>query len=148
MKKQTSKKKHHKRKPHPRPVMTKPEPIKVINENGEVIHEATLTPADPLQAFIIVSKIWMYQKGVTPADIAEHAIKAASEMMNCYVSFLYDVDPKRADKFMEQLYAETETEAKAIPEPLPVISSSAPWQPIGAHRAPDPGEERQTKATQ
>ena len=66
--------KHHKRKPHPRPVMTKPEPIKVINENGEVIHEATLTPDEPLQAFVVVSKIWMHQKGVTPADIAEHAV--------------------------------------------------------------------------
>ena len=105
--------KPHKRKPHPRPVMTEPEEIKVINEKGEVIHEATLTPENPVQAFLCTSKTWMHQRGVTPADVAERAIMAASAMLEDWINLLFDIDPKRAAAFMDKLDAEQDAKAGA-----------------------------------
>jgi hypothetical protein len=98
---------HNKRKPHPKPIMANDEEIKVINEKGEVIHTATLTPELPGQAFFVVSKTWMYQTGTLPADVAALAVQGFAAALQSWVSTLYEIDPARADAVMDALDAET-----------------------------------------
>lgn len=98
--------KYHKRKPHPKPIMANDEEIKVINEKGEVIHTATLTPEMPCQAFCVISKTWMYQRGNTPFDAAKKAVQAFAAGLNSWITFMYEIDPARAEKVMDALDAE------------------------------------------
>lgn len=102
------KKTHKTRKPHPQPIMANDEEIRVINEKGEVIHTATLTPELPGQAFFVVSKTWMYQRGTTPADVAALAVQGFAAALQSWASLLYEFDPARADKVMNALDAETD----------------------------------------
>ena len=98
--------KQHKRKAHPRPVITKPEEIKVINEKGEVIHTATLTAAAPVQAFCVVNESWKSQPGRTPAEVAAHAFQAFASGAQFWVNTMYGFNPAYANRELDDFYSE------------------------------------------